>query len=108
MVVWKGGGILVVIFAAIVLFVTGKAIDAIGFETGEWVMGVALILSGIPTWFAGKALNKETDGKVFVDKASGEEFRMGPQHSFFFIRMEYWGPILVAIGIIYAIIHLVK
>ncbi len=107
MIIWKGWGGLVIVFAVIFLIATGSVVRAMGFEADKWAMGVALILTGIPSWFVGKALNKKTDGKVFVDKDSGEEFKIGPQNTLFFIRMEYWGPILGVIGIITIIYYFI-
>lgn len=49
-------------------------------------------LAGIITFFLGKFLNK----KVHIKTRTGQqEF-----HSFFFIKMEYWGVILPVLGIV--------
>src|SRR5258705_3723247 len=38
-------------------------------------------------------------GRVLVDKATGQETTIRPNHHLMFIKMEYWGPIFFAIGI---------
>jgi len=38
---------------------------------------------------------------AMAEKGTGREVLLKPSHSFFFIRMEYWGPMLFALGVIF-------
>lgn len=48
----------------------------------------------------GAYLNRK-QGKVMIEKETGREVILKPDHSFFFIRMEYWGPLLLALGVVF-------
>lgn len=47
----------------------------------------------------GKYINKP-DGKVYIDAETGEKVMFNKKHSLFFIKMEYWGPILGVIAVV--------
>ncbi|TCW38960.1 hypothetical protein [Laceyella sacchari] len=112
MIVWKGWGILILPIVAL-------CVAPLQFLTVEWLnfpeqslpanlaLIVGFFLSAIIIWFLGKRLNSKTAERVFVDKESGQEFKLGPQHSFFYIRMEYWAFILPVIAVIIFIARLV-
>jgi len=38
-----------------------------------------------------------------IDKATGQEFLIKPDHSLFFIKMQYWAYIVGAIGLFFLI-----
>lgn len=102
MVVWKGFGIITVIIVVVLIAVVGDFSRLIGINTDkhDWPMSVAVLLAGIIIWFLGKYLNNRTDHIVMIDAQTGEPYKIGTQHSLFFIRMEYWGPILAAAGLV--------
>lgn len=109
MVVWKGWGILVALFAFAVFFMIGQFAPATSSDTSgneNLLMGIGLIFTVVPIWFLGRYLNQKQSGKTFVDKESGEEFKLGPQHTFFFLRMEYWAPIFLILGLIMTVTSL--
>src|SRR6478752_1735570 len=99
MIIWKGFGILALIIAvaigAFVSFIFGKmgSSEDLGAAVG------ALISAGI-IWVVGNKLNAPEKSRVFVDKQSGREIVVKPNHSLFFIRMQYWAFIVGGIGII--------
>ncbi|MDZ4557364.1 hypothetical protein [Bacillus cereus] len=104
MIIWSGWGFLV----AIIVFINtllGKAIfgsitgDATYFQDHSWPMAVMFIISGVMSWYLGKYINKP-DGKVYIDAETGEKVMFNKKHSLFFIKMEYWGPILGVIAIV--------
>ena len=102
MIIWKGWGILaVLITAAVMLIFQGIVGAAFGdpqfYKTHDWPKGAALLLSGIAVYFTGCYFNGKP-GRVLIDKATGREVTLRHKHSMFFIPMEYWGFILVAIG----------
>jgi hypothetical protein len=101
MIIWSGLGFLVFIFAfgcslGMNLFVRPLFGDGY-YQTHAWPLALALVVAGILTWFVGNALHRRP-GKVFIDKETGREVLLGQNHSLFFIKMHYWGPILIALG----------
>ena len=59
---------------------------------------IGLVVAGIIVWFLGKKLNGAPE-KVLIDQETGTAYKMGTRHSLFFIPMQFWGPILIAIGV---------
>jgi len=78
------------------------------YDAHKWPFAISLILSAAICWLLGSALRKRGMQTV-IDKATGEEFVLDrSDHSFFFISMHMWGPILAIIGIIILVVDLVK
>ncbi|HDW8004919.1 TPA: hypothetical protein RM482_000496 [Bacillus cereus] len=104
MIIWSGWGFLVAIIV-IINTLLGKAIfgsitgDATYFQDHSWPMVVMFIISGVMSWYLGKYINKP-DGKVYIDAETGEKVMFNKKHSLFFIKMEYWGPILGVIAVV--------
>ena len=99
MLIWSGWGILVLIITFIVAFF----MDGISKSTGinsDLTFALGLIFSGLICWFLGKRLNRPSD-KIYINKETGEEVReKNGKHRLFFIKMEYWAPVLIFFGII--------
>jgi uncharacterized membrane protein YfcA len=97
--IWRGWGIVVVglfILAALIGGGIGEAASA----DGRWVapfFGLFLILAGIVTWYLGKRLNRDTTREL-VDPKTGQTVVVRRDHSFFFIKVEWWGPIMIVAG----------
>ena len=104
MIIWSGWGFLVAIIV-IINTLLGKAIfgsitgDATYFQNHSCPMAVMFIISGVMSWYLGKYINKP-DGKVYIDAETGEKVMFNKKHSLFFIKMEYWGPILGVIAVV--------
>jgi len=104
MIIWSGWGFLVAIIV-IINTLLGKVIfgsitrDTTYFQDHSWPMAVMLIISGVMSWYLGKYINKP-NGKVYIDAETGEKVMFNKKHSLFFIKMEYWGPILGVIAIV--------
>lgn len=108
MIVWKGWGILVLpIVALFGLLSRGITVELLHVPEQSLQSNIAFAISfffsAIIVWFLGRRFNHKSDGRIMVDKETGEEFKMGTRHSFFFIKMEYWAFILPVIGVIYFI-----
>jgi len=106
-VIWKGRGVLIIfiVIAACLLMngVTGSVFhDNDYFQKHGWPKLAALWLAGATTWTLGNYLNTRP-AKVMIEKATGKEVILRPEHSFFFVKMEYWGPGLFLLGIIVAL-----
>ena len=104
MIIWSGLGFLVALITFLFLLVAEYASeslfgDASYFQNHGWPKLMAFFISGVLVWLLGSYLNNK-QGKVMIEKETGQEFFMKPNHSLFFIRMEYWGPILLILGII--------
>ena len=105
MIIWSGYGFLVAIVVFVSSLVMNLLTDAITgnenfYGQANLPFTTSLILSGIICWFLGRYLNKPGE-KTLVDKESGEEVVLSSaRHRLFFIKMEYWGPILAVLGII--------
>ena len=67
----------------------------------------ALWGAGAASWLAGKYLNSRP-GREVIDEVSGERVIEKPNHHLMFIKMEYWGPIYLAIGLVVLIAGMIK
>ena len=107
MIIWSGFGFLVAVITFLLLlsaeYVTEVLFrDDSYYQAHGWPKLLAFFLAGVVIWPLGTYLNRKPR-KVMIEKDTGKEVSM-PSHSFFFIRMEYWGPILFALGIIFLIV----
>ncbi|CAM4233047.1 hypothetical protein [Bacillus paramycoides] len=104
MIIWSGWGFLVAIIV-IINTLLGKVFfesitgDVTYFQEHSWPMAVMFIISGLMSWYLGKYINKPS-GKIYIDAETGEKVMFNKRHSLFFIKMEYWGPILGVIAVI--------
>ena len=108
MLIWSGHGYLValVTFACCFLMETAtRAVfhDKAFYQEHIWPIPVALAIAGAICFVVGRSLHRPTSRRV-VDIETGEQFTLhSALHTFFFLRIEYWGPLLGAIAIITAI-----
>jgi hypothetical protein len=104
MIIWSGWGFLVIVIAfgvSLAIEVVSEALagDDRFYQTHSWPMALALVLSGLIVWGLGKYLYAR-GARVVIDKASGQELTIGGKHTFFFIPMHYWGPVLIALSVL--------
>jgi cytochrome b561 len=111
LIIWRGWGFLVaviVLVALIAMELVASALQGEGAyqeETALWA-GIGLLLAGAVIYPLGRRLNGG-EGRLMVDKQTGQEVLIKPIHSLFFIRMEYWGLAALAGGVISIVIGLV-
>ena len=99
MLIWSDWGILVFVIALLNLIIPEVISKSIGINS-NLIFEVGLIISGIICWMLGKRLNRISE-RVLIDRETGEEIRVkGRKHSLFFIKMEYWAPVLIILGIV--------
>lgn len=103
MIVWSGLGFLVAVigFGCLLgteLFVEGTLGEEY-YLAHAWPGLVGCLVGGAIIWFLGQFLNTRGT-KTLVDPETGEEVPVRGRHSFFFIPMQYWGPILGVVGIV--------
>lgn len=96
MIVWTGRGILsvIVLIVSFVLFV-----QVLPKEQINLVFIMSFFIAGAFSWFMGKRWNGKPS-RVFIDKESGQEIMLKPNHSLFWIKMQYWGFIFFALGLV--------
>lgn len=111
MIVWSGFGFLVAVFG----FASCLGME-VGVETWlqndqyyqshGWPKLLALSIAAAIVWPLGRILNCKTPARSVIDPETGETFVLTTttRHTFSFIPMEYWAPILVVVGAIMAMI----
>jgi hypothetical protein len=104
MVIWSGLGFLVPAITFLLLLIAEYVTESLFrdesyYQAHGWPKLLAFFLAGAVIWPLGVYLNRK-QGKVMIEKETGKEV-FKPDHSFFFIRIDYWGPILFALGIIF-------
>jgi hypothetical protein len=103
MIIWSGLGFLVFIFAfgcsLAMNLLTNPLFGDEYYKTHGWPLALALVVAGALSWVIGNALNRRP-AKVFIDKDTGKEVLFRPNHSLFFIKMHYWGPILIVLAFV--------
>ena len=103
MVVWSGKGILSVLVLIASFFLFVKLMPT---EYGDYAFVLAFFITSIFSWFMGKKWN-EGEARTVVDKATGREILLKPNHSLFWIKLQYWGIIFAGFGLIILIQTLV-
>lgn len=103
MLIWRGYGIVVPLIVFLVCLGMEYILDTSFFKgyysLQKWPMSLALFIAAIPIWFLGRYLNKNSE-RILLDPKTGEDVRVVSTHSLFWIRVEYWAPILIMLGVI--------
>ena len=73
----------------------------------KWPFGVSLLISGVLSWVVGAWLAVSRT-KTLVDKETGQETVIRPNHTLFFVKMHWWGPILLVIGVAIIVVDMVQ
>jgi len=101
LVVWRGFGWLVPVFVFGALILTQLAVDAFygeGFYTANgWPKQAAFIVAAFSVGLLGFFLN-HMKRQILIDEETGEEVGKAPAHSLFFIPIEYWAVIVLALA----------
>jgi hypothetical protein len=103
MIIWTGQGYLVVVLVFLLSLGTEWGVesafdDDTYYQLHAWPLALALFTSGAISWLLGNYFNSEKE-RVVIDKGTGQEMVIGgPNHTLFFIKMHYWGPILMLIA----------
>jgi hypothetical protein len=96
--IWKGWGLLVLVIAALIVVLTTIVFDKIGLPVA-FGSALGMIISAFAIWQAGNKLNSPLKNRVLIDKQTGAEVILKPDHSLFFIKMQYWAFVAGAIGL---------
>ncbi len=84
--------------AFLIIYLFGNEISPyFGMSESSLFSLLIFAIAGAGVWFLGRLLNKNPIVAEELDE-SGRKFVYYPKHTIFFIRMEYWGPILFVIS----------
>jgi len=109
MIIWRGMGFLALIVAMVMNTALQVATDGLGIPEGfkhyrdahgwVWILGMGLSAAGC--WFLGKWLEAREvkNGKVVIDKESGQEIRLIRRHDMFWIPVKWWAVIWAVVGV---------
>ena len=102
--IWRGWGFVIiplVLFAVVTLLVGLFHLLGLNTEYSPVFAGLACGLSGLAIWEWGKRLNVGEE-RTLTDNETGEEVIISTKnhHTFFFIPIQFFGPIVGVIGII--------
>ena len=94
MIVWSGWGFLVLVITFATSLLVQVVVDALvgpDTDTRHTSLGlpVALLLAAPIVWVLGRRFNGRAP-RVLTDQQTGEEVVLRPDHSFIWIKMEYW------------------
>jgi hypothetical protein len=109
LIIWRGAGAAVLLFGILAALVTNIVTSAVFkennyFQTHSWAQALALWLAAAGCWFMGRWLHSKP-GRTMIDRSTGKEVVIKPDHSLFFIKLEYWGPILMVVGLVVLFYH---
>lgn len=98
-IIWKGYGFLVPFIAAAIIGIISVVCWQLFSNTV--FLGPCLGSSGAAAavWIIGNKFNSPAKNRVMIDKASGQEFLFKPDHSLFFIKMQYWAFLFGAVAL---------
>jgi hypothetical protein len=99
MIFWKGYGFLVLVIAVIIGAILSLIFGKIG-SSEDMGAAIGAIISAGVIWIVGNKFNAPTKDRIVIDKLTGKEVVLKPNHSLFFIRMQYWAFIIGGIGVI--------
>ena len=101
MIVYRGLGYLVFVFFVAPLIVFGSILNyGFGIDVlrhpSWWPLHSMMIAGAILTAGVGRYLNRTMFEETIFER-SGPVTVLRPRHTLYYIRMEYWGPIILAI-----------
>ena len=99
-IIWTGWGILVFIIGLLALVIAQAAANAVFgagyYEANVWPKVAGAVVAAAVIWLVGRRLNSDP-GRTVIDKQTGREMTLRRRHTFFFIPMEYWAPIVLVL-----------
>jgi hypothetical protein len=107
MIIWSGWGWLVpvaIFLSSLVFEVVSEARSGSDqfYQQNPWWLAAAMVAAGAIIGIASRALDRRK-AKVLIEKETGKEIVLRPNHSFFFVPMRYWALVAPALGIAYAL-----
>ena len=111
-IIWRGLGglvILIGIVAAVAANVVASSInyDSNYFAHHAWLQALTLGVAGVLSWITGRYVNSRP-GRPVTNSQTGQTVIEKPYHHLMFIKMEYWGLIYFAAGIMVLVLAAIK
>lgn len=108
--IWQGIGavalIIPIIVCLVINIVTSRVLEEPNYFQGHlWPKLAALGITGLCCGVLGLYVNRKPP-RIEIDKETGREIEVKPDHSFMFIKLEYWGVIFVGIGVVILLLNL--
>ncbi len=102
--IWHGKGYLVAVFVFAFSLIANLATNSIAgndayWNDDKWPLAVSLFVSAAACWSIGRRIVNQPP-RLLIDPATGEQVILRNSHTFFFIPIVWWGPILAAFGVI--------
>lgn len=109
---WRGLGYLVAVIVFGLSLAGNLLFNALYgeayYDNHKWPFALSLLCSALCCWFLGNHLRKRFD-RVAIDKQMGKEIVTNQsRHTFLFIAMHWWAPILAGIGLVLLGLEFVK
>lgn len=101
-ILWKGFGCIVPRLLILITFPLTLGLSYLAGISIMRAMALSLFVTGALLWFLDKELVKEDSTYVTVSKKKVH------QHTFFFIRVKYWGAIMIVISLFLASRDIIK
>ena len=102
MIIWKGWGILALVIPLLISVGVGAGVDYYYgedfYKNSTWAMPIVLGLSSVIVFLLGQKINNQP-GKILIDPENNQEIEFKITHSMFWIPLQYWGIIILAISI---------
>jgi hypothetical protein len=101
-IVWNGLGYLVPVIVFVICLLTEFAIEAAFrddqfYQKHAWPLSLALCVSGVLVWVTFALVVKNRERRL-TDPDTGQEIVLSSDHSFFFVPVKWWSPILFALA----------
>ncbi|NLR93847.1 hypothetical protein [Flammeovirga agarivorans] len=101
--VWSGRGGLSVLVLLVSIF---GLVQIVPRDFASYAFIVSLFVTAVFSWVMGKKWNGKT--QILMNKSTGQDILLKPNHSLFWIKMQYWGIIFGILGLIILIQELGK
>ena len=99
MIIWKGYGVMVLVYTVVGLFIGAMLSDAAQTEHA-WPFAVGLFIAAAGNFYTASKL--EGNDRLVVDPETGEKLLLKRGDSLFFVPMKYWTWVMVALALLYA------
>ena len=111
--IWSGRGYLVFVIAAtscLLMELATRAVfqDNTYYQKQAWPIPAALAIAGVICFFVGRSMNRGSPRRLRDIETGALVVLPPPRHEFFFVPVQYLGPILVVVAASNAIYRIVN
>jgi hypothetical protein len=102
MLVWKGWGLMALGIPLLCSLLIEAALNSLYgdnyYKTSDWEMPLVLIVSALFVYSFGTHMNNKP-GRILIDPENNETVELKRTHSMFWIPLQYWSVIIIAVSI---------